>query len=77
MFKIYYTDPEDNQAYSWDEATLNGALTISEQMRKRGMSYVSMVSENPNVVGKPGVDAVVNGRTPDGHEYTWMKRRSQ
>jgi hypothetical protein len=24
-------------------------------------------------VGKPGVDAVVDGKTPDGHDYEWSK----
>jgi hypothetical protein len=75
MFKIYYTDPVNDKPYSWDEETLAGALTISEQMRKAGMRFVTTVSENPDVVGKPGVDAVVAGVLPDGTEYTWKKRR--
>ena len=75
MYKIYYTDPEDNQAYSWDEQTLIGALTISEQMRRHGMRFVTTVSENPNQVGKNGVDAVVGGKLPSGMDYTWKKRR--
>jgi hypothetical protein len=32
-----------------------------------------MVAEDPNQVGKSGVDAVVDGRTPDGHAYDWSK----
>lgn len=75
MFKIYYTDPEDNKAYSWDELTLTGALTVSEQMRRHGMRFVTTVSEMPMQVGKSGVDSVVGGKLPDGTEYTWKKRR--
>lgn len=75
MFKIYYTDPTDDKPYSWDEATLTGALTISEQMRKHGMRFVTTVSENPDQVGQSGVDAVADGKLPDGTEYTWKKRR--
>lgn len=75
MFKVYYTDPVDNTAYSWDESTLSSALSISADMRNRGMTFVTMVSENPDVIGKPGVDAVVNGKLPDGTDYTWKKRR--
>jgi hypothetical protein len=32
-----------------------------------------MVAEDPRQVGKPGVDAVVDGKTPDGHDYEWSK----
>jgi hypothetical protein len=32
-----------------------------------------MVAEDPSQVGKPGVDAVVDGKTPDGHDYEWSK----
>ena len=38
-----------------------------------GMTFVTMVSEHPDSVGRPGVDSVVNGKTPDGVEYTWNK----
>jgi hypothetical protein len=27
------------------------------------------------IVGKFGVDEIVDGMTPDGHEYSWVKRR--
>jgi hypothetical protein len=30
-----------------------------------------MVAEDPSHIGKPGVDAVVDGKTPDGHDYEW------
>jgi hypothetical protein len=32
-----------------------------------------MVAEDPNQIGKPGVDAVVNGKTPDGQDYDGSK----
>ena len=38
-----------------------------------GMTFVTMVSENPDSVGRPGVDSVVDGKTPDGVAYTWNK----
>lgn len=76
MYKIYYTDPNTNKAYAWDERTLEGALDITEIFRNRGMRFVTMVSENPDQVGKSGVDAVVDGKLPDGLDYTWKKRRT-
>lgn len=75
MFKIYYTDPVSDQAYSWNEATLVGALGVTENFRKHGMIFVTMVSENRDSIGKPGVDAVADGKLPNGEDYTWKKRR--
>lgn len=75
MFKVYYTDPVDNTCYNWDCEKLTDALSVSEQFRKRGMRFVTMVSEDPNSIGKPGVDSVENGLCPDGVEYSWKKRR--
>jgi hypothetical protein len=56
---------------------MGAALKWMENLRKDGMRHVTMSSENPNSVGKPGVDSIVDGKTPDGHAYTWMKRRNQ
>jgi hypothetical protein len=74
MYKIYWTDHK-NTAQGIYTSTLQGALRICEEKRREGFSFVTMVSENPNSVGKPGVDAVENGKCPDGVDYTWKKRR--
>jgi hypothetical protein len=76
-FKIYYTDPIDSKCYSRDCDTLSDTLLVTETFRKNGMTFVTMVSENVNSVGKPGVDSIKDGVCPDGVAYTWMKRRSQ
>lgn len=49
------------------------ALKIAERQRKiqysvGGVSHVTLMSENPNSVGKSGVDTV-------GPDYNWKKRR--
>ena len=75
MFKVYYTDPKTNKAYSWDCNGLVDALTLAKRFREEGMSFVTMVSEDPNSVGKPGVDSVEDGLLPDGNAYGWKKRR--
>ena len=54
---------------------LKEALDFSNWMRTCNATYVTIVSENPNCVGKSGVDAVVNGKLPDGSDYEWKKRR--
>jgi hypothetical protein len=52
------------------------ALQRIEQLRKcPGYSAITMCAENPNQVGQMGVDQVVDGKTPDGVDYTWVKRR--
>ncbi len=72
MFKIYWTDA-DSKACSQDEELLTKALDIVKARRDAGYSFVTMVAEDPSHVGKPGVDAVVDGKTPDGHDYEWSK----
>ena len=72
MFKIYWTDA-NAQACSQDEALLTRALDIVKARRDAGHSFVTMVAEDPSHVGKPGVDAVVDGKTPDGQDYDWSK----
>ena len=72
MFKIYWTDAE-SKACSQDEELLTKALEVVKEKRDAGHSFVTMVAEDPRHVGKPGVDAVVNGKTPDGQDYEWSK----
>ena len=72
MFKIYWT-AADGAACAQDEALLTRALEIVKDKRDAGHGFVTMVAEDPRHVGKPGVDAVVDGKTPDGHDYEWSK----
>lgn len=75
MYKIYYTN-EYGEARSYNEDTLEGALATAEGVRKNlRNSFVCMTSENPNSVGRAGVDEIKDGVLPDGTEYTWRKRR--
>ena len=72
MFKIYWTGPA-NEACAQDEQMLTRALEVVREKRDAGCTFVTMVSEDPQHVGKPGVDAVVDGKTPDGQDYEWSK----
>ncbi len=72
MFKIYWTD-HDRQAHGQETTLLVQALQITKEKRDAGYAFVTMVSENPQHVGRPGVDAVVDGKTPDGQDYDWSK----
>ena len=72
MFKIYWT-AADSEACSQDEELLTKALDIVKAKREAGHSFVTMVAEDPRHIGKPGVDAMVDGKTPDGHDSEWSK----
>jgi hypothetical protein len=74
MYKVYWTD-EKGLPFSMDHEGLNDALVFSSLMRTCNARFVTMVSEDPNSVGKPGVDEIVNGKLPDGTNYEWKKRR--
>lgn len=73
MFKIYYTDPVSDDSHAHDVETLSEALRATEGLRKLGMTFVTMVAEDLNQVGKSGVDSIVDGKTPDGIVYDWDK----
>lgn len=77
-YVIYYT--EDGTPRSETEVELGAALKLSEAVRKRkregaNITHITMASEDTNLVGQQGVDSIVDGKTPDGVEYTWRKRR--
>ena len=72
MFKIYWTDA-NQEVHGQETPDLVQALQITKEMRDAGNSFVTMVSENPQNVGKPGVDTIVDGKTPDGEDYDWSK----
>ena len=76
MYKVYYTrwDGEPT-ALMYNDDCMADALKKTQELRNSGATFVTMVSENVNQVGKMGVDAVVDGVLPDGTEYTWKKRR--
>jgi hypothetical protein len=72
MFKIYWTDA-DSQVHGQETAEIVQALQITKEKRDAGHTFVTMVSENTQHVGKPGVDTIADGKTPDGEDYDWSK----
>lgn len=52
---------------------MDEALALMEAKRREGARFVCWASESDDLVGKPGVDAVEGGKTPDGHAYEWSK----
>lgn len=80
MFMIYWSltngrDEKIPQSKEFDTFEMGLAMTFMEALRKsqhegHGVSHITMSSENPDRVGKDGVDEV-------GPDYDWMKRRTQ
>jgi hypothetical protein len=72
MFKIYWTDLR-GQVVGQETPDLTLALQVAKDKRDAGCTFVTMVSENPQHVGKQGVDSISDGKTPDGQVYDWSK----
>ena len=72
MFKIYWTD-NNNQVHGQEASEIVQALQITKDKRDAGYTSVTMANENPQHVGKQGVDTIVDGKTPDGEDYDWSK----
>ena len=64
MYKIYFTYPESNAAYSVDIDTLTDALNYVKSLRGSKMLYVTMVSDYANMVGKPGASGTDSNYVP-------------
>ncbi len=53
----------------------NKDLNIAMEMAKLIDEFVTITNGTTEIVGKFGADSVVNGKCPDGIEYSWVKRR--
>lgn len=83
MYMIYWVEKSGNSVIPksklFQTSQFNESLKFTNDLRKRqeterDVAFVTMTSEHPDSVGKLGVDAVEDGRTPDGHEYEWTKK---
>jgi hypothetical protein len=89
MYMVYWTSLIDGvqsaRAKEFDASMMTQAMVFMEGLRliQRSMvsdpeygqvSFVTFCSENANCVTLPGVDSVVDGKTPDGHTYDWSKK---
>lgn len=76
MFKVYWSNNSVPQSY--DAAEIVEALNFAESLRKNeANSFVTIASENPDMVGKPGVSGIQNGKLPNGERYDWNKTRNE
>jgi hypothetical protein len=66
MYKVK-SENEEERFKSLDEAM--------EYARNLGI-LVEISTPQYQIVGKLGVDSIKEGKCPDGHDYTWRKRRA-
>lgn len=64
MYRVYYSDPETDFPHCATIGELYMALSYCEQLRQEGYTYVTMVSDYHNMVGKPGVQAAGSEYVP-------------
>jgi len=78
MYKVYWSDDDyAGNPFSANYEKLSEALEFTECLRRLGhIRFITMSCENPNQVGKMGVDSVKDGKLPNGEPYTYMKRRT-
>jgi hypothetical protein len=77
MFVVFWLDVQpagiNPQYKEFDSEDMMAAMTFMESLRQQqrsgcGVCHVTMSSENPHSVGRPGVDVT-------GPDYHWRKRR--
>lgn len=77
MYMVYWTVTDNGTKYphakEFGSSDMLAALHFMEDLRTRqregkGVSFVTMSSENPHSVGRPGV-------AEPGPDYNWKKRR--
>ena len=72
MYRVYWTEgdrPNTPCMSNFDELTK--ALDYAQMLRSCGYDFVTMCSQDPNSVGKPGVDTVKDIKNYDG----WISRK--
>ena len=76
---VYWLEPApdgravDARCQTFADDELKAALDCVESRRRAGMAHVSLSTDFSHHVGKPGVAAVEDGKTPDGQAYEWSK----
>ena len=73
---VFWLSADQPHHTRFTDRQLTEALAFCQHQRRQpGVTHVTICTDDPNSVGQPGVDAVKDGRTPDGEPYTWVKRR--
>lgn len=73
MFAVFWIENSTPDCKVFNPDEMSVALNFSESLRQRkyagaAIHFITLASENPNSVGKQGVDVT-------GPDYDWKKRR--
>lgn len=72
MYKVIWKDVA-GVGYERDFDNLAPAMDWAKTLAV----FVTIKSNESEIVGLFGADSIEDGKCPDGVDYTWMKRRSQ
>ena len=70
MYKVIWKDA-GGVACDKDVDSLDSAMSYSKQLN----CLVTIKGNEMEIVGLFGADSIVDGKCPDGSEYSWKKRR--
>lgn len=70
---FWLQEPDLPAMQSFGPQDLAAALRFCEERRREGKHHVSLSTELPGSVGRPGVATVQAGALPDGSPYEWTK----
>lgn len=65
----------DSQAHSQDCKNMSEAMELSKHLKDCANLQSEIVTDEFVLVGSMGSNVVVDGKLPDGNDYTWFKRR--
>ena len=65
MYEVNWKD------HSVEFVELSEAMKFSKELN----CYVTIKGNGMEIVGIFGADSIVDGKCPDGEDYTWKKRR--
>jgi hypothetical protein len=73
MYKVYWTESGQLCGVEYGSTEMSTALGKTQELYQRqhtgdDVHFITMVSENPDSVGRPGYDVT-------GPDYDWKKRR--
>jgi hypothetical protein len=69
MYKVIWKETDKECERDFD--SLAPAMDWAKVLAK----FVTISGNGMEVVGKFGADSIVDGKCPDGVDYTWKKRR--
>lgn len=71
---VYYLLPDRTpQTVEYTDTEMTTALNKCQQLRAKGFTHVTMVTQLEGQVGGMGVSEVKDGKLPNGDDYQWSK----